>query len=570
MKVQAIEMGSLLIILNSISIGIISVMFVYYYKNHKKTNNKLQLIDEIVQYSSQIICKIDCDGKILYINKMIEDLLGYDEKILNLSKISTVIHEEDQRKIQQLFNTFRPNVGCAKFELRIKHKKGYYVWMYIEVKPVLDSKKQKIANILYCEDITTKKLTYMDLVKSQRKFYQLFQGIQDAIFIEPFSTDYRQSVFLQFNKAACENFGYEEYECKKMCLAKLDVQFIEGKESKASKTQEELLEILLKNKKVIYETEYINKKGEMIPVEVCDNMFNLSNTPIIMTIVRDISERNVIKEAKKLERIKSDFLANVSHELRTPLNVIITTLQLLEINMQETQGQKEELDLKIKKYTTIMKQNALRLLKLVNNFVSMAKIESGFYKANRSPCNIVALVEDISQSIISYIEGNGISFEFDTDVEEKLVSCDIEMIEKIMLNLISNAVKFTKTGGSLLIHIIDRGKTVQIKVKDSGIGIPEDKQKIIFERFRQVDKTFTRMQEGCGIGLYLVEYFIKMHEGSIEVSSEEGKGTTFIIELPTLNEDEIIGEISPYNFKNEGDTLYHRALEFSDIYKNVD
>ncbi len=178
-----------------------------------------------------------------------------------------------------------------------------------------------------------------------------------------------------------------------------------------------------------------------------------------------------------------------------------------------------------KHYTSIMKQNALRLLKLVNNFLSMAKIEAGYYEASKQNYNIVSLVEDISQSVFSYIQENGITFEFDTNVEEKVVYCDPEMIEKIILNLISNAVKFTDPGGMLMVDIVDKGDKVQIIVADSGRGIPEDELEVIFERFRQADKTFTRKQEGCGIGLSLVKSFVEAHEGTIMVYSEVGIGS---------------------------------------------
>lgn len=213
-----------------------------------------------------------------------------------------------------------------------------------------------------------------------------------------------------------------------------------------------------------------------------------------------------------------------------------------------------------------MKQNALRLLKLVNNFLSMAKIEAGYYEASKQNYNIVSLVEDISQSVFSYIQENGITFEFDTNVEEKVVYCDPEMIEKIILNLISNAVKFTDPGGMLMVDIVDKGDKVQIIVADSGRGIPEDKLEVIFERFRQADKTFTRKQEGCGIGLSLVKSFVEAHEGTIMVYSEVGIGSQFIVELPAFSSEDVPYE--SYDLDEKGNTLYRRALEFSDIIHN--
>lgn len=551
-----------------LSVGII---LSYYTLVRSKAAKSFEELDQIMINIPGIICKIDCKGNILYCNDGIENLLGYKEKWTELDKFSTIVHEKDKRQIPQVLSSLRPERHNAKFQIRLNHQRGYFIWASIEITAIIDTNKNKIANIIYCKDMTTEKITYSDLMKSQRKFYQLFQGIQDAIFIEPFSKDYVHSHFMQFNKAAYNTYGYKEFECRRLCLAQLDLRFVENTFSKDGKSNEEIMETLLGEQKVTYETEYIAKGGQIIPVEVTDHMFKLNNEQVIMTVVRDISERNIIKQAIELEKLKSDFLANVSHELRTPLNVIITTLQVLEIRLEEAFENAKKENEKIWKYTEIMKQNTLRLLKLVNNFVCMAKIESGFYEMNKQHYNIVTLVEDISHSVITYVEANGIHFEFDTDIEEKIVDCDFDMMEKIILNLISNAVKFTEKGGTLRIYIHDLDQRVQIRVQDSGIGIPKEKQKIIFERFRQADKTFTRKQEGCGIGLSLVKHFIKMHEGTIEVESEEEIGTTFIVELPALeNHDYIENYNEDYNLVEKGDTLYRRALEFSDIYKRVD
>lgn len=130
-------------------------------------------------------------------------------------------------------------------------------------------------------------------------------------------------------------------------------------------------------------------------------------------------------------------------------------------------------------------------------------------------------------SVAGYVENKGLELVFDTDTEEKIMACDLDMIERIMLNLLSNSVKFTSPGDSIKVNFIDEGDSVKIVVMDTGIGIPEDKQLSIFERFRQVDRSFTRNHEGSGIGLALVNSLVKMHGGRIELSSELGKGSEF-------------------------------------------
>lgn len=541
----------------------IGLILIYYHTTRKQLHESLSLSDEIMHNTPNVLKKVDCEGNIIYSNKRLKNILGYEEDWIKIGQLKNYVHEKDLDHISQLIESLKPDKASAKFQLRLKHRNGYYIWMGIDVNPIFNKEGIKTGNVVCCKDITTEKITYRDLMKSQRKFYQLFQGIQDAIFIVPFSEDYVYSHFNQFNKAACDNFGYEEEECRHMRLADLDNRFLDNKDTRHGKSYEELLQILLKEQRIVYETEYRTKDGRLIPVEVVDYKFMLNNKAMIMSVVRDISERNIIKEVKALEKVKSEFLANVSHELRTPLNVIIVTLQTLELYIGDVCKEIGREDEKGKHYTEIMKQNALRLLKLVNNFMCMAKIEAGFYETNKQNYNIVSLVEDISNSVITYIEENDITFEFDTDVEEKVVACDVEMIEKIILNLISNAVKFTAPGGLLLININDKQDKVQITVTDSGVGIPKKKQKVVFERFRQADKTFTRKQEGCGIGLSLVKHFVKEHNGTIRLESEAGIGSKFTIELPAF-EDENTPYLE-YDFDVAGETLYRRALEFSDI-----
>jgi signal transduction histidine kinase len=140
---------------------------------------------------------------------------------------------------------------------------------------------------------------------------------------------------------------------------------------------------------------------------------------------------------------------------------------------------------------------------------------------------------------------------------------DVDMIERIILNLLSNAVKFTSPGGNISVNINDEDKYVNITVRDSGIGIPEDKLSIIFDRFRQVDKSLTRNTEGSGIGLNLVKSLVKLHGGEINAYSIEGTGSQFVVKLPVTltEEDEAAATIDIPQEKVE-----RVNIEFSDIY----
>lgn len=298
--------------------------------------------------------------------------------------------------------------------------------------------------------------------------------------------------------------------------------------------------------KVIYQPLFnINKKISEIVV-------------IAIDITEETKAKNKIEEALK---IQDEIFANVSHELKTPLNVIFSTNQLMELYYKDDslENNKE----KIFKSINIIKQNCYRFTKLINNIVDISKMNSGFFKLNLSNENIVNITEDIVQSVSDYIKVKGLNIVFDTNTEEKIIACDPNKIERIILNLISNAIKFTNARGSIFINLIDKGDIVEILIKDSGIGIDKKHLNNIFKRFHQIDKSLSRNAEGSGIGLSLVNSLVKLHGGKISVDSEVGKGSTFKVKLPakTVGEVESIDKIKPVNNKIE-----MINIEFSDIY----
>lgn len=265
----------------------------------------------------------------------------------------------------------------------------------------------------------------------------------------------------------------------------------------------------------------------------------------------------------ELEKVRNAFLANISHELRTPINVIFSAEQMLENifkSMQPPAKHKE-----IDQYMRIMKQNCYRMTRLVANLLDMTKIDSGYLQLNLKSCDIIKIVEDITLSAADYIEEKDMNLIFDTDTEEKVLLCDPDKIERIVLNLLSNAVKFTPEGGHVCVSICDKGNRIILSVKDNGIGIPSEMSELIFEKFVQVDKTYTRDREGSGVGLFIVKSFVEMHGGSVLVKSSLGEGSEFIIELPAIQPDYESSCIE-CGFVNKSQKTEKVSIEFSDIY----
>ena len=250
--------------------------------------------------------------------------------------------------------------------------------------------------------------------------------------------------------------------------------------------------------------------------------------------LRKEMEKNeqLFKKVLSLEQNKNNYFVNLSHELRTPLNVLSSINQLIKEFTKKDNFITPE---KLSYYMGIMDRNCSRLLSLINNLIDHTKIENNSYIINKKDEDIVYLVEETVLDMKDYIEEKGLELIFDTDVEEKVIRCDKVDIERCIINLVGNAVKFTPEGGLIEVLLQDLDDKVKIIVKDNGIGISEENQKIIFDRFNQVVDESSEQKGGSGLGLTITKQFITLHNGEIYVESEVGVGSEFIIILPVYS-----------------------------------
>ncbi|MBU3143319.1 PAS domain-containing sensor histidine kinase [Clostridium sp. CF012] len=322
----------------------------------------------------------------------------------------------------------------------------------------------------------------------------------------------------------------------------------------------------------------LHANGGIVWLEISANKLldDFGKVKAIILLARDITKRleteQLIKEneekarflnqAIEYDRFRTDFFANISHELRTPINVILGTLQLMDLKFKDLFKESEK---KSRGYLKTMKQNCYRLVRLINNLIDVTKIDAGYFEIHLSNCNIVSVIEEITLSVAGYVENNGISLLFDTEMEEKIIACDKDKIERIMLNLISNAIKFTNPGGEISINIVEGKDNVVIVVKDTGIGIPIEKQQLIFDRFIQVNKSLTRNKEGSGIGLSLVKALVEMHGGNMFLESQINIGSKFSFELPIKQLPDSQAVYANNNL-NANSNIEKINIEFSDIY----
>ena len=265
-------------------------------------------------------------------------------------------------------------------------------------------------------------------------------------------------------------------------------------------------------------------------------------------------ELNRIKEKNKF---KTEFLSNVAYDIKKPINKIFETNN----NLIENKGKYNSEN--INNHTRLVKQNCYRLIRLLNNIEYVSRIDNGTCTLELRKCDIVKLLENIVKISKTYTDKKGIDISFKSEVNKKILSLDIDKVEKIILNILSNAIKFTDTGGRIDINLYMENEQVCISIKDTGIGIPKDKTEVIFENFEQLDTTLSRGCEGTGMGLSVVKKLANLNNIKINVESELNKGSEFIITLPN--------NIVSKNIKLQDKFAQDEKIdiEFSDIYLNL-
>lgn len=285
----------------------------------------------------------------------------------------------------------------------------------------------------------------------------------------------------------------------------------------------------------------INAQREVVPILKSVAPVNIGGRDYFVESFIDLSESKRAEKkllqakfaAESASRVKSEFVATMSHELRTPLTAIIGFSDLL------LEGINGELDERSKRYLNNISRSGNHLLALINNILDLSKIEAGKMELNLECFFISKVFEDLKFIASSGALNKDISIEF--NVKDNLfIIADKVRFKQILYNLISNATKFTPAGGFVRISAERSENMIQVRVSDTGIGISEEDRKYLFEPFKQIDSNMNRQYEGTGLGLALVKQFVEMHKGRVWFTSEQGKGSSFIFELPVngLNEME--------------------------------
>ncbi len=378
----------------------------------------------------------------------------------------------------------------------------------------------------------------------ESRFRKLLEGAPDAILeVNP------EGKIILLNEAADRMFGYSRGELLGFNVENLVPAAMRGghaqhRASYASHPKTRPMGTGL-------ELQGQRKDGSLFPVEISLSPNWIDGSLHVIASVRDITERKLVEdrirvlreqytaeltaknellEARNLEveqanRLKNEFLASMSHELRTPLHTIIGFSELLTEQLEGPLNEKQQ------RFLGHILQDARHLLELINEILDISKIESGRLELKREAFDFNHCVEEVLGGLRHQAANKNVALENKNSFHRPLYA-DRVRVKEILYNLVSNAVKFTRAGGSVWVESVQEGDFLQVSVCDTGIGIPESEQSSIFDKFYQVGSSMDGTREGTGLGLPITRHLIELHGGTISVESQLGRGSRFKLTFP--------------------------------------
>ena len=481
-----------------------------------------------------IIIKEAVKVKNIFMNKVLKVNLLYMFTVMcNYAYFFAFIYDRDI--IMLIFLSLKI-VGFYRFYNKIIFVISKY---YMEIANI---RTKEINQIIKRRNIILNEINTM-IQKGEDKYNNLVDCIYDGVFL------FHLGKLQYMNKNALELLQIDDKkDILGMELSKFIDKYSNNKNDKRN------------YESVISKINGKDKNKEMFLIDV-----DTYNKILYIHDISDLNENKKLKEELeeylKVDEIKKKFFANISHEFKTPINVIFSALQVNDIHIKDN-------NLKgIAKNSKIIKQNCLRLIRTINNFIDANKISEGYITPNLKVYNIVEIIENTANLCNKYINQFDNTLIFDSEEEEIYVLCDKEMIMTIILNIISNSVKYSIKGGWIKIYIeICDEESINVKIKNNGLKIDPNTVPYIFDKFTKLNKAFNRLREGSGLGLFLTKGLVELQNGKIRLISSE-EGNEFIIEFPKLKDNEYVLDRREEEEELQLNELEEKVdIEFSDIY----
>lgn len=460
--------------------------------------------------------------RILEVNPKGCKLLGYDRAHLEKISLLSLFTEESLPGFQNALNVTLENRSA--FETKIKRSDNSVLDVEASLLAMRDQRK---TLLIIVRDITLRKESER-LVQKEREILSalLEKSLCGILLIEASSHK-----IVDVNSIAIKTIGRSKEEI----VGNICHQFICPTEIGKCPISDLGLNVDKSEKKII------NAQKEVIPILKSVVPVTIEDKDYFVECFIDLSERkrteeNLLQaklEAEAASRTKSEFLTNMSHELRTPLNSIIGFSDIL---LEKVFG---DLNGKQLKYVNNISVSGKHLLELINDILDLSKVEAGKMELNYSEFSIGSVFDEVKSTISPLAQVKSLEMDFNLDLDIGDIQADRSRFIQILYNLVSNAVKFTPEGGKVSVYCKKSGNRAIFSVTDTGIGISSEDQKYLFEPFKQIDSGMNRQYGGTGLGLALVKQFVDLHKGRVWFTSVQGKGSSFIFELPVNGLDEM-------------------------------
>ena len=435
-----------------------------------------------------------------------------------------ILHPQDVEKANLHIRNALTGKNEYDTEFRVIHPDGTvkYIKAYGQVVNDQDGNPSRLIGINY--DITERKIAELSLQITEQTYRDLFETVSDAIYIHK-----PDGVFMDVNRGAVEMYGYSREELVGMTPADVGAP----DKNDLGKLKEILSRVFETGKSEQFEFWGKRKNGEIFPKEVVSNKGKYFGQDVIISTARDITLRknyedqlrNAKEKAEESDRLKTAFLHNISHEIRTPMNAIVGFTALLDEPDLDTQSRKHFID--------IIYQSTNQLLGIISDIVDISNIETGQVKLNFSEVNLNTIISNLydQYSITADQKKLLLHYEIPLPDERADIYTDRTKLIQILSNLLNNAFKFTSQGSVQFGYRI-YGNNIEFFVKDSGIGIPEDKVGRVFDRFYQIENDSSRRYSGAGLGLSISKAYVEILGGKIWLKSRPGKGSEFYFTHP--------------------------------------
>lgn len=516
----------------------------------KELNNQKRLLNTFIDSMPEYVFFKDIDGTYLNCNKKFYENLKMKREDIIGKKDDDLYREETAKKFKETDLQTISNNGKLVYVDEVKLKENsYYVEETMKI-PYIDENDNVIGIIGITRDISYKRAVEDRLRSNENIFLNLLNHLEDAVIIR----EGKKTLFVNdaFEKIyginAKELYEKESYLIAEECIHPEDRSLFDNIDF---------------NEPLDKIARIIRKDNEVRWVWFRSNPFKDVKGKILrrIIIINDIT--NKINEEKGLDKLRREFFANLSHEFNTPINLILSALKVLELSIYNEKIENKD---KFLNYIEACNQNIFRMIKLTNNLIDSIKIEEKLFRYNPVNLEIVSFVEELCFRVGKFANEKSIEIIFDTEFEERIVYFDPEHLERIILNILSNAIKFNKESGRIDVFVTSKEGMIEIKVKDNGIGISKDDINDVFNRFKFINNRMTKISEGCGIGLYIAKSLSEMHNGDLIINSELGVGTEAIIKLPDIISDNK-NKLNKVGSENIDYSQFDRMkIEFSDIY----